>query len=212
MMHRDIPYMDNWDRDYRVRGQLWGGTPAPLPDLPPGSRLLELGCGNGKNLHGMTGKGWEIIAMDCSVTALRLCLPIIEGTADADLVTGDAINLPFRDAVFDTVFSLHVTGHLKEPDRRRSATEMFRVLKPGGQVVFRDFSVGDFRFGKGEIVEPGTFWRGTGLCTHYFEPDEVTGLFGSFQCVTMGEHRWTMRIKGKEYPRSEIEALFVKER
>ena len=48
-------------------------------------------------------------------------------------VVGDAHHLPFRDGVFDRVFALNVFEHLSEP--KRAATEIFRVLKPGGTVA-----------------------------------------------------------------------------
>jgi uncharacterized protein YbaR (Trm112 family)/predicted SAM-dependent methyltransferase len=47
-------------------------------------------------------------------------------------VVGDAHQMPFRDGVFDRVFALNVFEHLREP--KRAATEIYRVLKPGGTV------------------------------------------------------------------------------
>jgi ubiquinone/menaquinone biosynthesis C-methylase UbiE len=47
-------------------------------------------------------------------------------------VVGDAHELPFRDEVFDRVFALNVFEHLRDP--KRAATEIHRVLKPGGVV------------------------------------------------------------------------------
>ncbi len=60
MMSPDNRHLEAWDSDYRTRGHLWGGNPASLPALPDNSRVLELGCGNGKNLPGMMEKGWNI--------------------------------------------------------------------------------------------------------------------------------------------------------
>jgi SAM-dependent methyltransferase len=178
--------------------------------LPGNSRVLELGCGNGKNLPGMMEKGWNITAMDYSLTALQLCRPVVGNAGRVNLVAGDAVYLPFRDSVFDVVFSLHVTGHLTGTGRARCAREVLRVLRPGGQIVFRDFGVEDFRYGMGEMTEPGTFRRGTGSFTHYFTEDEVTRLFRAFTCISIGIHRWSMKIKGQEYPRCEIIAVFEK--
>ena len=48
-------------------------------------------------------------------------------------VVGDAHQMPFADGVFDRVFALNVFEHLKDP--KRAATEIFRVLKPGGSVA-----------------------------------------------------------------------------
>ncbi len=210
MMSPDNRHLEAWDSDYRTKGQLWGGNPPSLPVLPDNSRVLELGCGNGKNLQGMMEKGWNIFAMDCSLTALQLCRPVVGNAGRVNLVAGDAVHLPFRDSVIDAVFSLHVAGHLTGPGRTRCAREVLRVLRPGGQVVFRDFGVEDFRNGKGEMIELGTYRRGTGSFTHYFTEDEVTRLFRAFNCISIGLHRWSMRIKGQEYPRCEITAIFEK--
>ncbi len=210
MMTPDTPHLKSWDADYRTRGRLWGGNPAPLPTLPNGSRVLELGCGNGKNLPGMIERTWDILAMDCSMKALQLCRPIVHEAERVHFVAGDAIFLPFRYSTIDAVFSLHVAGHLPETGRHHVASEILRVLKPGGQVVFRDFGVDDFRYGTGKMTEPGTFRRGTGSFTHYFTGEEVACLFKDFNCISIDEHRWSMRIKGQDYQRCEITGIFEK--
>ncbi len=210
-MFPDTRHLEAWDYDYRTRGRLWGGNAAPLPNLPSGSRVLELGCGNGKNLPGMSEKGWNITAMDCSARAVHLCVAGIREAWRVHLIVGDVVSLPFQDSVIDAVFSLHIAGHLTGPHRIRFASEVWRVLRPGGQIIFRDFGVEDFRFGKGDIIEPGSFQRVTGSFTHYFTENEVSRLFLAFNCKSLTDHRWSMRIKGQHYQRSEITAIFEKE-
>jgi ubiquinone/menaquinone biosynthesis C-methylase UbiE len=158
----------------------------------------------------MMEKGWNISAMDCSITALQLCRPVAGNAGRVNLVAGDAVYLPFRDSVIDAVFSLHVAGHLTGPGRTIFTREVLRVLRPGGQIIFRDFGTEDFRCGKGEMIEPGTYRRGTGSSTHYFTEDEVSRLFSNFSCISIDIHGWSMRIKGLEYPRCEITAIFEK--
>jgi len=48
-------------------------------------------------------------------------------------VVGDAHALPFRDSVFDRVFAFNVFEHLRDP--KTAASEIRRVLKPGGTVT-----------------------------------------------------------------------------
>ena len=55
----------------------------------------------------------------------------IEATPNVDVV-GDGHSLPFKDAVFDAVISEAVLEHVQDPNR--VASEIHRVLKPGGYV------------------------------------------------------------------------------
>ena len=62
-----------WDEDYARRGILWSGAIRDLPDLPLRSRVLELGCGNGKTLFAMLQRGWDVTAIDFAPKAVLLC-------------------------------------------------------------------------------------------------------------------------------------------
>ena len=198
-----------WDEDYRRRGDLWGGAPPPLPDLPAGAAVLELGCGNGKTLAALTRQPWSVTAVDISPRAVSLARRR-PGTAAANLVVADAACLPFRGEVFDAVFLVHVAGHLPETGRRNVASAVCRVLRPGGAAFFRAFSVEDMRAGKGVETEAQTFSRGNGIITHYFTETEVEELFAPLAPVSVRTRRWQMRIRGGDLPRAEIEAVFRK--
>ncbi len=198
-----------WDEDYRRRGDLWGGAPPPLPDLPAGAAVLELGCGNGKTLAALIRQPWRVTAVDISPRAVSLARRR-PGTTTAALVVADAACLPFRGEVFDAVFLVHLAGHLPETGRKSVASAICRVLRPGGAVFFRAFSVEDMRAGKGAETEPQTFRRGGGIITHYFTETEVAVLFAPLAPVSVRTHRWQMRIRGRDLPRAEIEAVFRK--
>ena len=182
--------------DYKKRGCRWAGA-VSLPPIPDDALVLETGCGNGKTLSAFSCRA---VGVDISPEAVRLA-----GAENA--VAGDIRALPFSDSVFDAVFCWHVLGHLKEADRVKAVSELFRVTKPSGSVFFKAFSVSDFRFGKGTLVEGNTFLRGDGMLTHYFSADEVYTLFGDGRIF---ENNWSMRIRGVEYLRSEIVGIFPK--
>jgi len=198
-----------WDEDYRRRGDLWGGAPAPLPDLPAGAAVLEVGCGNGKTLAALTRHPWRVTAVDISPRAVSLARRR-PGTTKAGLIVADAVFLPFRREVFDAVFLVHVAGHLPKTGRRSVASAVCRVLRPGGTAFFRAFSVEDMRAGKGAETEPQTFRRGGGIITHYFTETEVVELFAPLVPVSVRTHRWQMRVRGRDLPRAEVEAVFRK--
>ncbi len=164
-------HLTAWDKDYASRGRLWGGAAKGLPDLPQGSAILELGCGDGKTLSALPGGG-RMVALDISPRALQLARRL---RPDAGFILADAAVLPLQDESFDAVFAFHVTGHLLAAERRALAQEAARVLAVGGSLFFRDFGAEDMRAGQGEEVEPGTFRRGGGILTHYFTEERGDG-------------------------------------
>lgn len=205
-MQEDI-YLRAWEKDYKRRGCLWGSATKDLPELAPGSRVLEMGCGDGKTLSAMPND-WRVTAFDISPEALRLCR-FSPGSQIAFLLA-DARRLPFRSESFDAVFAFHVTGHLLLSGREALAKEAARVLDRSGRLFFREFGADDLRAGKGAKVEPRTFRRGGGTLTHYFTESEVAGLFCMLEVRTAGTHRWRMRVRGRDLVRSLVEAVLVK--
>ncbi|WP_214019799.1 methyltransferase domain-containing protein [Methanoculleus sp.] len=203
-------YSSAWDEDYRRRGNLWGGAPAPLPDLPAGAAVLEIGCGNGKTLGALVRRFSRVTAVDISPRAVTLARRH-PGTAAAYFAVADARRLPFSRGAFDAVFLVHVAGHLPLSGRKAVASEVCRVLRPGGAAFFRGFSVEDMRSGKGAETEPQTFRRGEGIVTHYFTEAETAELFAPLVPVSVRTHRWQMRVRGRDLPRAEVEGVFRRE-
>lgn len=197
-----------WERDYLRRGQLWGGAACGLPPFPPGSLVLELGCGNGKSCISLAGQDISVVGLDISPSAVVLCRRASK--EEIPLLVADARILPFRDLSFDAVCAFHLVGHLEGAGRQTVAGEVVRVLKPGGKFYFRDFSVRDMRYGKGTEVEAGTFSRGDGIITHYFSGSEVGTLFSGLRSCALETCTWSLRVRGRNLPRAEIAAVFVK--
>jgi ubiquinone/menaquinone biosynthesis C-methylase UbiE len=61
---------------------------------------------------------------------------------------GIASELPYPDASFDRVLSSLMIHHLKTPDKEKMAGEIFRVLKPGGEMHVLDFGKPRTFYGK----------------------------------------------------------------
>jgi SAM-dependent methyltransferase len=187
------PDRESWEGEYRTRGRLYSGSPWNLPVLAAGSKVLELGCGDGRTLGLACRRGWVVTGLDWAPSALGICRNRSEIAGPQSLVLGDARALPFRDRVFDGVFAIHVIGHSEREGRRQIARECSRVLRSGGMLIVREFSTGDMRAGHGNKIENGTFRRGSGIITHYFIAEEITALFPELvlcDCLTL---RWPFR-------------------
>jgi ubiquinone/menaquinone biosynthesis C-methylase UbiE len=198
-----------WERGYQRSGRKYGGAPPDLPALLPGARVLEAGCGDGKSLLAMPGRGWDIVATDFSREAIRISSGH-QILRTVGFIQADARALPFRRESFDAVFLYHLLGHIPVKGRSLVASETERILVPGGAVFLRVFSVRDFRKGSGDLVEPNTYLRGDGVLTHYFLREEVESLFPGLILTAIRDVDWSMKVRGVQLIRSEILAHFRK--
>lgn len=109
--------------------------------LTPGDRVLDLGCGEGRHIHGlhMLG-GIDAIGVDLDEASLQKArdgLATLPPRRDGDFhmtqfMRGDATGLPFPDASFDALICSEVLEHL--PDVNAALAEIRRVLKPDGRL------------------------------------------------------------------------------
>jgi SAM-dependent methyltransferase len=112
-----------------------------LLDLRFNSSVLEVGCGSGGYaLHLAEKLGCRLVGLDINAPGVRNAnqLALAKDLASqARFEQCDVSkNLPFDDKSFDAVFSNDVLCHL--PGRPAVLGEMFRVLKPGGRMLFSD--------------------------------------------------------------------------
>jgi ubiquinone/menaquinone biosynthesis C-methylase UbiE len=111
-------------------------------------RVLEIGIGSGLNLPFYSNKVSEVIGLDPSAKLLdwtrgaggRLSVPLelIEGTAEAIPLDGRSVATVVTTWTMCTI-----------PEVRRALQEMYRVLRPGGCLIFVEH---------GRAPDPGVRW------------------------------------------------------
>lgn len=196
-----------WDEEYRRKGALWRGMLRTDIRLPPGTRVLEVGCGNGKAVSSIRGEDLSISVVDFSLEALRLSKTI--DTID-ERVLADARLLPFRDESFDVIIAFHLLEHLSPGGMVAVVREMGRVLRSGGTVQVTVLSTSDMRYGKGEEVERGTFVKGTGISSHFFTLEEIRELFSSFTVLSLQESVEERQYSREAVTRATLNGVFSK--
>jgi ubiquinone/menaquinone biosynthesis C-methylase UbiE len=98
--------------------------------------VLEIAVGSGRNLP-FYPPGVKLTAIEFSPEMLAIARKRAEETASqADLREGDAQALEFEDGSFDTVVLTLALCTI--PDDRKAATEVLRVLRPGGRFVLME--------------------------------------------------------------------------
>jgi 2-polyprenyl-3-methyl-5-hydroxy-6-metoxy-1,4-benzoquinol methylase len=99
------------------------------PEGLAGRLVLDAGCGVGGLTRALVAKGARVVALDIgpqlAATTRRRC-----GCA---AVVGSLAALCFREGTFDVVLSSEAIEHT--PDPPASVLELYRVLKPGGQLA-----------------------------------------------------------------------------
>ncbi|MFP6639040.1 MAG: methyltransferase domain-containing protein, partial [Myxococcota bacterium] len=136
---------DDWiaagERAWRSQEPYWGCCQAPestvglLPADMSGLLTIELGCGTGYVSAWMAHRGANVVGIDNSArqlaTATRLAA---EHGIDLTLHHGNAEQVPYPDQHFD--FAISEYGAAIWCDPAVWIPEAYRLLKPGGQLIF----------------------------------------------------------------------------
>lgn len=115
-----------------TRTALWPGVTKFLDSCAPGSKILDIGCGNGKYL--------SYRADDCEIHGCDTCFPLLKIAKGkhpkATIIHADGTKLPYADNCFDAVISIAVIHHLPLVALRSMfVEELYRVLRPGGKAL-----------------------------------------------------------------------------
>lgn len=154
----------------------WPSVVNFINSLESNSHLIDVGCGNGKNM---------LIRKDLKYTGIDTCSQLIDicrKKGIADLVIADTRSLPFKDKVFDNAMSIAVIHHLPTyVDRLKACKEIIRIIRNGGLFlleVWIDKGVNNHKFQK--INNNGDYfvtWRGESKrFYHMFSEKEVNEL------------------------------------
>ena len=105
-------------------------------------KVLDVGCGNGRNLIYFLRNGYEVFGVDpqphAVETVKELSAALAPGNPLENFLVCSAEDLPFKDATFDLIISSAVLHFAKDVQHFDSMLQaMFRVLKPGGYFFAR---------------------------------------------------------------------------
>lgn len=132
-----------YKRYYKVYDLIFGavfhpGRKAAIEHLHcrPGDRILEVGVGTGLSLP-LYPSNVKVVGIDLSEHMLMKAKEKTqqEGLSQVeDLLVMNAQEMSFPDNSFDRVIAMYVASVV--PDRKKLVTEIQRVCKPGGTIIF----------------------------------------------------------------------------
>jgi SAM-dependent methyltransferase len=118
-----------------------------LREIPSGGRILDAGCGSGRDSLAFMQKGYQVVSIDASS----------EMVAATSKLTGQpALLMRFDevafDAEFDGIWACASLLHVARRDLPSTLARIARALKPGGILYL------SFKYGHGERIEGGRFF------------------------------------------------------
>ncbi|KAI1853502.1 hypothetical protein JX266_001486 [Neoarthrinium moseri] len=151
--------------------------------------ILEVGAGAGNTAfpilaHNKNPK-LKIHACDFSKKAVEVMRSSEAYNTDymqADVWDAAGQDLPpgLEDGSVDVVIMVFIFSALSPLQWRQAVHNAYRVLKPGGEVCFRDYARGDLaqvRFKKGRYLEENFYIRGDGTRVYFFDQDELAAIW-----------------------------------
>lgn len=144
----------HWDARFAGEGYLFGTEPAEFlrreaGRLPPGSEVLSLADGEGRNSVYLAGLGHRVVALEHSGVAIAKAraLAAARGVALTHL-QADLTAFDWPEAAFDVVAGIFLQ-FAPPPVRARIHAGIARALRPGGLVMLHGYAPRQIGYGTG---------------------------------------------------------------
>lgn len=142
--------------------------------------MVDLGCGDGRNLAVLLDAGLNALGVDIAPTGLAHARRIVRQRGF--LLHADATRVPLIDASVDAVSCFDVFGQVADP--ADLVAEARRLLRAGGLFIANAFTIEDGTYGEGEQIAERTFaYRDTFF--RYYTEDEMATPFTDWKILDL---------------------------
>ncbi|MEK6926713.1 MAG: class I SAM-dependent methyltransferase [Nanoarchaeota archaeon] len=154
-------------------------------------KVLDIGCGAGRNLLLAEKLGAETYGIDSSKEAIneaRKFLTLNQSSSNIQL--GKVTNIPYSDNLFDISILWGVFHYLSKADQEIAKEEIKRVMKNDAWIVFTLRSIHDSRYGVGEELNKNVFIQNKpgrkGIVIQYWDEEGARSFF-NLENLLIGE-------------------------
>jgi ubiquinone/menaquinone biosynthesis C-methylase UbiE len=131
-----------------------------------GYKLLDIGCGPGRDSKYLSDKGFEVVGVDLTNNFLKIA---INKVPSANFYKMDMRKLGFKNESFDGVWCNGAFLHIPKKQNKSTLKEFCRVLKNKGIMYL------SVKKGIGEKIVTKDYWNGRKLFI-YYSINEISNL------------------------------------
>ena len=160
IVQNPVDNSDYWNQYYR--NDVCSRQPSPFAQyvatlVEPGRRLVELGCGNGRDAVYLAAQGLQVTALDLSSVTIEHLQA--QGIANAEFICEDFVNSDIhRPGSYDYAYSRFTIHSINKNQEQLLLQRVYGGLRPGGKLFIEVRSVKDPLFGKGRQLEHNAFF------------------------------------------------------
>ena len=136
-----------------------------------GTKILDVGCGNGKDCKYILQKGFDINGIDLSKGMLEIAK---ERVPEGKFEVMDIANITYPDNSYDGIISNCSLFHVPAEELPKTVESFARILKPNGKLLLI------LQEGLGETMIEEPYRKGVHIYMNYFSLDQIQNLLREY--------------------------------
>lgn len=153
-----------------------------------GTKILDVGCGNGKDCKYISEKGFDINGIDLSVGMLKIAK---EKVPNGKFEIMDIADITYSEDSYDGIISNCSLFHIPSEELPKTLESFRRILKPNGKLLLI------LQEGNGETMIEEPYRPGVHIYMNYFSINQIQSL--------LQEHVFKIDYSGREESPNEFE-------